>query len=128
RLSSLLRNAPVYYRGVEVGVVQETDVTPDGTGVNLQLVIRQPYARLVRTDSVFWNVTGASLNASLFKGLQFHMDSLKSLAVGGVAFASAGDPGAKQVAPGTVFPLYAEARKEWLDWSDPVKSSHRKKH
>jgi paraquat-inducible protein B len=121
RLGSPQRNSPVYFRGVEVGVVQETDLSSDATSVDLHVVIRQRYARLVRTDSVFWNVSGAHVSAGLFKGLDFRMESLKALAAGGIAFASAGDPGAKAARQGQVFPLYADARKEWLDWNAPIR-------
>src|SRR6185295_10156635 len=68
-----------------------------------------------------WNVTGAHVSAGLFKGLDFRMESLKALAAGGIAFASAGDSAAKPARQGQVFPLYAEARKEWLDWNAPIR-------
>jgi paraquat-inducible protein B len=119
RLGSLQRNSPVYYRGVEVGVVQEATLSPDATGVHVHVLIRQRYARLVRANSVFWNVSGVSLTGGLFKGVQFKLESLRSLAAGGINFATPNDS-ARPVQNGQLFPLHAEGRKEWLNWAPSI--------
>jgi len=115
------RNSPVYYRGIEVGVVQETDLSPDATSAEVHVIIRQRYARLVRTDSVFWNASGASVHAGLFSGLEFKLESLKALAAGGVAFATAGNSNAIPAKAGMVFTLNPEPKKEWLEWAPQIK-------
>ena len=120
-LGAMQRNSPVYYRGVEVGVVQDTELSPDATAAEIHVVIKQRYARLVRTDTVFWNASGASLNAGLFRGLEFKVESLKALAAGGIAFASAGDANARPARSGAVFTLNPEPKKEWLDWAPRVR-------
>jgi paraquat-inducible protein B len=122
-LGAMQRNSPVYYRGIEVGVVQDIDLSRDATTAEIHVIIKQRYARLVRTDTVFWNASGASLNAGLFRGLEFKVESLKALAAGGVAFASAGDANARPAKPGAVFTLYPEPRKEWLDWAPQIRLS-----
>ena len=119
-LGSLRKNSPVTYRGVEVGVVQNTHLSPDATAADIQVLIRQRYAGLVRDNSVFWNVSGASVSAGLFKGVEFKMESLRTLAVGGIAFATPGDTNSRRVKNGTVFPLYAEPAKEWLAWAPRI--------
>ena len=119
RLGSLQRNSPVYYRGVEVGVVQEATLSPDATGVHVHVLIRQRYAPLVRANSVFWNVSGVSLTGGLFKGVQFKLESLRSLAAGGINFATPNDS-ARPVQNGQVFPLHAEGRREWLNWAPRI--------
>ncbi len=119
RLGSLQRNSPVYYRGVEVGVVQEATLSPDATGVHVHALIRNRYAPLVRANSVFWNVSGVSLSGGLFKGVQFKLESLRSLAAGGINFATPNDS-ARAVEDGQVFPLHAEGRREWLNWAPRI--------
>jgi paraquat-inducible protein B len=121
RAGSLRPNSPVYYRGVEVGVVQETDLASDATMVQIRLFIRERYAPLVRTGSKFWNVSGADVNAGLFRGVEVKVESLRSLFAGGIAFATPEDPNAKPARSGMVFPLYDEPKKEWLDWSPKIK-------
>jgi paraquat-inducible protein B len=119
RLGSLQRNSPVYYRGVEVGVVQEATLSPDATAVHVHALIRYRYAPLVRANSVFWNVSGVSLRGGLFKGVEFKLESLRSLAAGGINFATPNDS-ARAVSDGQVFPLHAEGRREWLNWAPRI--------
>ncbi|HEY3304179.1 MAG TPA: MlaD family protein [Candidatus Binatia bacterium] len=120
RVGSLRPNSPIYYRGVEVGVVQEADLSADGTMVSIRLFIRERYAPLVRTGSKFWNVSGADVRAGLFSGLDIKVESLRSLLAGGVAFATPDDPNAKPAKNGMVFPLYDQPQKEWLEWSPKI--------
>ena len=129
RLGSLRPGSPVYYRGVEVGTIQRADLTSDAAAVAIQVLIRQPYAKLVRRSSKFWNVSGVDVNVGLFRGVEVNMESLRSLAVGGISFATpdSKDPPAKD---GTSFLLYNKPEKDWLDWEPkiplvPVKSQQR---
>ncbi|HEY2989499.1 MAG TPA: MlaD family protein [Candidatus Binatia bacterium] len=120
KVGSLRPNSPVYYRGVEVGVVQEVDLSPDATMVNIRLFIRQRYARLVRSGTKFWNVSGVDVSAGLFRGIDIKMESLRSLVAGGIAFATPDDPKAPPARNGMTFPLYDEPKKEWLEWSPKI--------
>lgn len=120
RVGSLRPNSPVYYRGVEVGVVQDTQLSSDAKVVNINVYIRQRYAGLVRTGSKFWNVSGVDFNAGLFRGVELKIESLRSVVAGGIEFATPDDPESKQARNGMAFPLYSEAKKEWLDWSPKI--------
>nr|WP_010131763.1 MlaD family protein [Microbulbifer agarilyticus] len=83
---SLQRGAAVYYRQVEVGKVQGMSLMPDGSGVEVYIVIDPPYAHLVNSDSRFWNVSGVRASASLQEGIEVETDSLLSVVRGGIAF------------------------------------------
>jgi paraquat-inducible protein B len=131
RLGSLRPGSPVYYRGVEVGTIQQCDLSPDAATVAVRALIKQRYAKLVRKGSKFWNVSGADVSLSLFRGLEVNMESLRSLAAGGVAFATPDDPTDQPAKDGVVFPLYDKPAKEWLEWAPkippvPVKQPHEK--
>lgn len=117
---SLRRNSPVYYRGVEVGVVHDVALGSDAAVADIHVLIRPRYANLVRGGSVFWNVSGARVNAGLFKGVDIQVESLRALVAGGVAFASPHRPDAAPVKEGTVFALHPGARKEWLQWAPRI--------
>jgi paraquat-inducible protein B len=119
RLGSLQRNSPVYYRGVEVGVVQEAVLKEDATAADLHVLIRERYAPLVRSNSVFWNVSGVSVSGGLFRGVQMRLESMRSLVAGGINFATPPTPGPR-VRPGQVFPLHADARGDWLAWAPRI--------
>src|SRR5207237_4657009 len=88
--------------------------------VAIQVLIKQRYARLVRTGSKFWNVSGVDVSLSLFRGLEVNMESLRSIAAGGIAFATPADPTEQLVKDGMSFPLYNKAAKEWLEWAPNI--------
>lgn len=119
RLSSIGRGSPVYYHGVEVGVVQSADLGPDAGSVDIRVLVRERYAPLVREGSVFWNVSGVSVSGGLFNGVKLKMESMKSVAAGGISFStpSAQAPKAKE---GAVFDLHEGPAKEWLGWAPRI--------
>jgi paraquat-inducible protein B len=119
QLGSLQRHSPVYYRGVEVGVVQDASLTPDATAVHVHVLIRRPYAPLVRANSVFWNASGVSVSGGLIRGVEVKLESLRSLAAGGINFATP-NANARRAREGQVFPLHAEGKKEWLTWTPKI--------
>lgn len=119
RPESLRPNSPVYFRGVEVGTVQEIALAPNATAADVHVIIWQRYAALVRSGSAFWNVSGISLRGGIFKGLELQLESLRALIAGGVEFASPEkSPPAKA---GTVFFLHDTPKKEWLAWSARIR-------
>lgn len=120
RLGSLKRNSPVYYRGIEVGAVQDTQLSASATTVDIYVFIRQRYASLVRDGSKFWNVSGVDVSIGLLRGVEVNMESLRSLVAGGTAFATPDGPKAKPAKDGTVFQLYDKPQKEWLEWTPAI--------
>ena len=119
RLGSLRRNSPVYYRGVEVGVVQSADLSANAATADIHVLVRERYAGLVRSGSAFWNVSGVSLSGGLFRGVHLKMESMRSLAAGGIAFATPSGAAA-QAKEGAVFVLNEGPRKEWLAWAPRI--------
>ena len=108
-------NTPVYYRGVEVGVVQKVDLAPGSTSADVHIVIQQRYAPLVRAGSSFWNTSGINLTGGILKGLEVELESLRSLVSGGIEFAT--PPDSERAKAGTVFFLHDKPKNEWLNWS-----------
>jgi paraquat-inducible protein B len=115
---SLRPNSPVFYRGIEVGVVQEVDLSRDSTAAELHLIIWQRYAGLVRTGSAFWDVSGVSVKGGLLKGMEVDFESFRALLAGGIEFAS--PEKSPQAKPGATFFLHASPQKEWLGWSPKI--------
>jgi paraquat-inducible protein B len=112
---SLRPGSPVYFRGVEVGTVNEVRLSADARAAEVELTVYQRYAPLVRTGSAFWNVSGVSVSGGLMKGVELQLESIRTLVTGGVEFASPEDsPRAKS---GTAFFLHDSPRKEWLSWN-----------
>ena len=104
KLGGLGVNSPIYYREVQVGAIQSIRLADDGSSVVIEGVIESAYANHVYENSEFWNASGIDISASITKGIDFDMESLRSLIAGGVSFTTSGKPG-KQATPGTRFTL-----------------------
>ena len=117
-IGSLRADAPVYYRGVEVGTVQKLDLAPNSLSADIYIVIYPRFASLVREGTSFWDVSGLNIKGSMLKGIDVEFESLRAFMTGGIEFAS--PPGTARAKPGTVFFLYDEPKKEWLAWAPKI--------
>jgi paraquat-inducible protein B len=117
-------DAPVYYRGVEVGTVQKLDLAPNALSADVHVIIYPRFAALVREGSTFWDVSGLNLKGGIFKGMQVEFESLRSFVTGGIEFAT--PPGTRRAKAGTVFFLYNEPKSEWLAWAPKIPIPHEK--
>ncbi len=84
-LGSMDIGAPIFYKQLQVGEVIDYKLLPEQNQVRLEVFIRDPYYDFVRTNTRFWNASGAEFKMSA-TGAEFRMESLTSLLVGGVAF------------------------------------------
>lgn len=112
------RGVPVLYRGLNVGKVISVGLASDGTNVEVRAWIDAQYRSLVRQNSVFWSQSGVDVNFG-FSGLRVTADTLTSVAMGGVAFATPSDPGAP-VGTGQRFPYHKSPKDEWLTWQPHI--------
>jgi paraquat-inducible protein B len=84
-VGSLSSGSPVFYRDVVVGEVLGYDLG-DGIGpVTINIFVRAPFNKLVKSSSHFWDSSGISVG---FQGgsLRVQVQSLEALLVGGVTF------------------------------------------
>ena len=115
RPRSIRANTPVHYRGVEVGVVQNVELAPNATSADVHVLIYERYAGLVRQGSAFWDTSGVNVRGGLLKGIEVDIESLRTIATGGIEFATPSEK-APRAKPGTVFFLYDKPKDEWLSW------------
>jgi paraquat-inducible protein B len=106
RLGSLTPGSPVSYRGLVAGEVLGYELAGDQRSVDIYVFVREPYNRLVRDDTRFWNASGVDLAIGA-GGVNVAIDSLQAILTGGIAFdtplvAMERPP----VAAGTAFPLF----------------------
>ncbi|HEU4677895.1 MAG TPA: MlaD family protein, partial [Terrimicrobiaceae bacterium] len=115
--TSVTVGAPIYYRGIQAGQVEQKELSADGRSVHLTASIREPYNWLVRENTKFWDVSG--LKASLgFFFIKVPTERLDSLIRGGIAFATPNNPEmGPPVSAGHEFVLNKDPRREWLRWS-----------
>jgi paraquat-inducible protein B len=118
RLSSLDAGAPIHYRGVEVGEVEGVELAGDARSVRIHVRIEPGYAPLVRRNSVFWNASGIAVKLTLL-GIRIDAESLKSLLVPTVSFATPDTPAAA-AGDGAAFTLHDKPKDEWKEWSPSI--------
>jgi hypothetical protein len=74
----------------------------------------------VRTNSKFWNASGATVEGGIFKGLRLDIDSLQTLLTGGISFVTPDLP-AEPAPAGQRFVLAEKPEEEWLQWRPPLR-------
>jgi paraquat-inducible protein B len=120
-LGSLNTGSPVYYRQVKVGRVTGSQLSPSFKKVYVFVSIDAPYIAIIRSNTKFWNVSGARIEGGIFSGITVSTESMESIMKGGIALATPGnEQTGKFATPGQHFSLYDKAEKEWLDWSPDV--------
>ena len=121
RRGSIVPGSPVYYRDVTVGRIRSLSLALDSTGVLIIAEIDERYAPLVRENSRFWDSSGIGFDFGIFRGLTVQADSIESIVMGGVAFAT---PSVKRmgerVANGHLFEMEEEADDDWLAWRPEI--------
>ncbi|AUH33231.1 intermembrane transport protein PqiB [Paracoccus tegillarcae] len=95
--------APVLFRGLEVGRMENLRLSEDDETVLADLFVSAPYDERLTTATVFWDTSGFSLSLGA-QGVSFNVNSLASLVQGGVEFATL-TSGGSPVQPGHVFRL-----------------------
>ncbi len=107
RIGSLGSGSPVFYRDIVVGEVLNYHL-PEGNGaITVNVFVKSPYDKWVRTSSRFWNASGLSV-AFGGQGLHVELTSVQAVLSGGVAFSTPEDGRNLPSAKGdTTFRLYA---------------------
>ncbi|MCL1089342.1 MlaD family protein [Shewanella profunda] len=102
KLGSLDVGSPIFFRQIPVGSVVSYRLAGN-TNVVISAFIQEQYAQLVKKNSLFWNVSGVKVDASL-TGIKVSSESLASILAGGVTFSS--DDNAPKAQNGDRFSLY----------------------
>jgi paraquat-inducible protein B len=71
-------------------------------------------------------VSGLDVNFGLFRGLEINMESLRSVAAGGIAFATPYDLKDHPAKDGMAFQLYNKPIKEWVGMGTEGTASNHK--
>lgn len=85
------RGAPVYHRGIRVGVVRKKDFEADGRPT-LHIYIEKEFYSTVRSSSRFWPIQAASLQVGQH-GAKLDITGMDAIVQGGLAFDHFENPG-----------------------------------
>ncbi|PHR26080.1 MAG: hypothetical protein COA36_13020 [Desulfotalea sp.] len=120
-LGSLGPNSPVYYRQVQIGSVTGYELSPTFQEVHIFVSINEQYRAIVRSNTRFWNVSGASIEGGVFSGIRVKTESLESILRGGIALATPdGEEVGAAASSGDHFILHDKPEKKWLDWNPDI--------
>ncbi len=84
---SLKIGTPVLHRKISVGEITDITLTEDGQGVRTRILVYEPFDHLVQNNSVFWNVSGLQVNASL-SDIKVNLSSMRTMLAGGITFSN----------------------------------------
>ncbi len=115
---ALKPGVPVNYRGLNVGHVVSVSLASDAATVEARVYIQPDYKSLVRVNSRFWSNIGIDADFGV-GGFALKTDSLQSLAVGSIGFATPDIP-ERRARTGDRFECAAYAQDEWLEWSPQI--------
>ncbi len=105
----------VTFRGLQIGRVSKVTLSKSAQRVIIQINIENRYAKLIRSNSVFWNKIGVQAKLGLFNS-EVKVNSLDSIMHGGIEVFTPNNPGeaAKNRAQ---FPLNATPPKGFEKWN-----------
>ena len=82
---SLVAGSPLYYRGFEVGRIENRQLNKDGMKVTYDAFIDEQYADLVKENTRFWNTSGIDISAGA-DGFKVRTPSFQAMVSGGATF------------------------------------------
>jgi paraquat-inducible protein B len=112
--------SPLYFRGIQVGFVQDVQLSADATTADIHALIQRRYVPLIKTNSQFWVVSGVDLKGGIFTGIDLKVESLRALLSGGITFATPQEKAGEPIQNGAAFALYDEPQKDWLTWAPKI--------
>lgn len=108
KLGTVGDGTTVYYRDLQVGTVESHRLLDDASGFEITVFVRNPYDKLVRQTSRFWDASAVHLSFG-GNGLSARLASLHTLVSGGIAFSTAtGAAPSPPAKTGEQFTLYED--------------------
>lgn len=104
----------IYYRRLRIGGVIASGLNLNQSRVEARVYIRPEYRDLIRSGTVFWNMSGVRFQGGLTE-LSVHIGPVESLIQGGIGVAVPAAPG-EPVSDGYRFRLAPKADTEWFEW------------
>ncbi|WP_220443699.1 intermembrane transport protein PqiB [Paracoccus luteus] len=99
----MTEGAPIFYRGLQVGRMQNLRLSDSDETVAADVFIESPHDQRLTTATVFWDTSGFSVSLGT-QGVSLNVNSVSSLLQGGAEFATLSS-GGQPVQQGHVFQL-----------------------
>ncbi|MGR3370513.1 MAG: MlaD family protein [Sagittula sp.] len=86
--AGITENAPLVYRGIEVGRIGRAEISQDGSTVEAEAMIFEPHDRLISDATRFWDTSGFTFKLGP-GGAEIDFSSIATLISGGITFSTA---------------------------------------
>lgn len=96
--------APVSFRGIQVGRLENPQLSPDAQELSVDVFIEAPHDARISSATRFWDTSGFSISLGA-EGLSLDVESLASLVTGGLEFDDVFE-GGEPVAADRIFDVY----------------------
>ncbi|MDG4947870.1 MlaD family protein [Actinobacillus equuli subsp. haemolyticus] len=113
-------DAPVLYRGMQVGIVKRLNLSELGDRVMIHVSIESKYQHLVRNNTEFWAASGYTMDVSL-QGVSMNSGTMSQLLKGGIEFSTpSGRVVQPQAKPNRHFLLQRKVPQEAPEWDQGI--------
>lgn len=102
----LTDNAPILYKGIEVGRVGRARISPQGNFAIVEALIFEEHRTLINESTRFWDTSGFSVSIGP-SGAEIDFQSIATLVGGGVTFDTFISGGGR-VTDGTIFEIFPD--------------------
>ncbi|TRX56870.1 PqiB family protein [Thalassomonas sp. M1454] len=104
-VDSLSFGAPIFYKNLQVGSVQDHQLTEDKRRFNVHIFIEPEYMDLVNSTSVFYEQGGIEMSGSILQTFSIKTAPMQAMLAGGLAFQTIDFENGGNVKNGHTFPL-----------------------
>ena len=111
--------SPISHRGVIVGRVLAVELSQNGLTVDSRVRVFEEFEHLVTSRTKFWANSGIDFDLRWGSGLQVDIESLETVAKGGVAMLTVGN-GGKPIRPGQLFSIVGTPEADWFKKANDV--------
>lgn len=115
-LGSTRDGMPILYRGIQIGQVLHSELSPDASRVNIQTEIYPKFTRLIYNNNRFYTESGVNFSFGLLDGAKLKSKSFMSMLEGGINMAIPENNQGDQSQTGQLFSLSEKANPQWKKW------------
>ncbi|KAB7885879.1 MlaD family protein [Poseidonibacter ostreae] len=118
--SSAREDSPIYYKNVQIGKINKIDLSSDATTVIMDCLIYDKYTKFIRSNSVFYDISGFNMKFSIFSGSKVESNTFTSILKGGLVVVTPYEYEEK-ASSNDKFILIEELREDWESISPSIK-------
>ncbi|MCL1124932.1 MlaD family protein [Shewanella surugensis] len=118
QLDSFKVGTPLFFRGIQIGLIDRYSLSGQGTFVTLNAHVDPQYRYLVNNSSQFWDLSGIKVNVGLFSGAQVDTGSLETILAGGIGVVTKDTTIVENTLKnGDSFIIHDKKDPQWDKWS-----------